>query len=417
MPESYVVFSYNFLPLNDAEAFCTARFVNALAEEGHGVHVVTMDHEPQVPSAAIAELLPADVRITRIPLSRRARPWLARLRYQTNEWNAADVSDCIRTLERVLLSYERPLLISRSNPAASNLVAWHCRRFAAKWIAHFSDPFPWFYGRSLRGRVIEKTMKRWGRRILRDADGLSVTCLNVLPFFEETYGPVFRANRRKFFVTPHIGEPLLSPVDGIGVDFSRETIISHTGNLSENRFAREVLAECITATERGAKFCFLQAGYMSADDQERFSANGRFPFVRTSFSDPRAATTIFCRSSVNLVVDLRTGLDYVPFLPSKFVYLLFTDSAIVIYSSRNSAMYHLAREHGEAGIFFADVNVQGSLAETLAGLLRSPEAAYDRRRIRERFARQTVCRAFTEQVQALPARSLPAPLSDRAHLT
>ena len=80
-------------------------------------------------------------------------------------------------------------------------------------------------------------------------------------------------------------------------------------------------------------------------------------------------------------------------------------------------MYHLAREHGEAGIFFADVNVQGSLAETLAGLLRSPEAAYDRRRIRERFARQTVCRAFTEQVQALPARSLPAPLSDRAHLT
>lgn len=402
MSAPIVIFSYEFLPRNDAEAFCTARFANALAEAGHTVHVVTMSHESQVPPDTLAELIPARISITRIPLTCRTRPWLARIRYKTNEWNAVDFDACIRTLKRVLLSYEHPVLVSRSNPAASNLIAWHCRHLAARWVAHFSDPFPWFHGSSLKGRVISAAMKLWGRRIMRDADGLSVTCTNVLPYFEETYGSVYRANQRKFFVTPHIGEPLLSPVDGIGVDFSQAPIISHTGNLSESRFAREVLAECVAAAGRGAQFRFLQAGYMNAAIQEMYSGNGRFPFVKISIADPRAATTIFNRSSVNLVVDLDSGLDYVPFLPSKFVYLLFADGAIVVYSKKNSAMHQLARAYPEAGLFFADTDIRGALADTLERLLGSGAAVYDRRGICECFSKKTVSRGFLAQVEALP---------------
>jgi len=39
-----VIFSRNFYPQNDAEAFCTTRFASALAEIGHNVHVVTAEY-------------------------------------------------------------------------------------------------------------------------------------------------------------------------------------------------------------------------------------------------------------------------------------------------------------------------------------------------------------------------------------
>lgn len=202
-----VVFSYNFLPMDDAEAYCTARFTNALAEAGHAVHVITMQHATCVPLDVINEILSANIRITNVTKTVAHRPILSRLQYGTSEWNSVDLSNCIRVVKDVLKQYDHPILITRSNPTASNIVGWHCRKDAFKWVAHFSDPFPWFHA----SWPLNWANNRWCRRFMNDADICSVTCPDVLHFFNAFDPFVFQKNQSKFVLVPHIGDPILTP--------------------------------------------------------------------------------------------------------------------------------------------------------------------------------------------------------------
>ena len=84
---NFVIFSYNYLPQNNPEAFCTARFANALAEAGHEVHVVTMEHPRQIPADLETELTPAVNHVTRVPMKTLKKTVWPRVRYQTPDWD------------------------------------------------------------------------------------------------------------------------------------------------------------------------------------------------------------------------------------------------------------------------------------------------------------------------------------------
>jgi hypothetical protein len=377
-----VVFSYNFLPQDDAEAYCTARFVNALAESGHQVHVVTMEHDREVPEDVVDELVSSNVQICRIPKKETDRPIFSRLWYRTTEWNAIDLSKCIQMLKRVLRSYERPILITRSMPAASNIVGWYCRKYAHKWVAHFSDPYPWFRGRWPMNRAQD----HWCRRFINDADYCSVTCPDVLQFFNDWNPTVYEKNKSKFVQVPHIGEPLLEPSDHLKFDFTKDPIIAHSGMLHPERYVSEIVSELQKVK---TKLSFLQVGWISDSDEQRFRSS-EVPFTRFRSTSPRDVSLVYLSVAINLVVDAKTDLDYTPYLPSKFAYLAFTEAPILAYTKQGSAMHRYSIEYKDAGIYFANVNQPGSLSKMVSAILSTNirNKKYSRAAFRAEFSKK-----------------------------
>jgi hypothetical protein len=134
---------------------------------------------------------------------------------------------------------------------------------------------------------------------------------------------------------------------------------------------------------------------------------GGIDFRKLTLSSPREASSIFLDAAINLVIDLKIDYGgYTPFIPSKFVYLLFTDKPIVVFARKDSWMFTLASEFPEAGIAFADVNTTGELATITRRLLAQTRSfACDRRRIRARFSKQHSVHEMLERCQALLNRA------------
>ena len=390
----FIIYSRNFLPLNDAEGYCTARFANALASSGHHVHVVTMDHPQQIPQDVCDELIPMVKTITRVPSKGAVKSYYPRIRYQTPEWDAIDYGESIRCLKRVLSGYDKPILISRMCPAASGIVSWHCRKQASLWINHLSDPFPNYLKGGFLGSIMNAFTMRWARRFLDDSDLCSITCNEVLQFFEEKFGNI---DRQKFVLVPHIGDPFLQP-ERWQNPFDGKPFMAHTGNCYDGRYASEIVKELQIMGANNVHLGFLQAGAMLDKDQELIRKSG-IDFKHISLNSPRTASAIFNTATINLVVDLKTNYGYTPFIPSKFVYLLFCDSPIVVFARNDSWMYKLAHQFPEAGIRFADVNLEGHLAEVLTDLVGMLSCySADRSAIRQLFSGQNVIQGLLDRV-------------------
>jgi hypothetical protein len=109
------------------------------------------------------------------------------------------------------------------------------------------------------------------------------------------------------------------------------------------------------------------------------------------------ASAIFLQADINLVADLKVNYGYTPFIPSKFVYLLFTDRPIVAFGRKDSWMYQLSKEYPEAGIGFADVDTPGELADVMEEYL-SETVSPDRSRIRKIFAGTDIINTFIQKI-------------------
>ena len=389
---NFVIFSYNYIPQNNPEAFCTARFANALAEAGHSVHVVTIDHPQQIPADLEKELAPAITQVTRVKTQPLRKSLYARLKYQTPEWDSINYDACIQTTKEVLKQYDSPILVTRMCPAASGIVGWHCRKYAYKWVNHFSDPYPNYLKGGFLGRIVNKFTYRWTRRFLTDSAFCTVTCPDVIRFFQERVMPV---DESRFTLVPHIGEPLIAPAKEWSSPCPDKPYIAHAGNCYDGRYASELVRELLLCKQGGLDLAFVQAGDMLERDVDIMQQGG-IDFRKLRLNSPHEASSIFLDAAINLVIDLKIDYGgYTPFIPSKFVYLLYTDKPIIVFARKDSWMYRLVQENPNAGIFFADVNVTGELANRVNMILQdSSFPLANRDKIRDYFSKAKCISAF-----------------------
>lgn len=382
---NFVIFSYNFLPLNDAEAYCTTRFASALSFMGHSVTVVTMDHKSGVSDQVYHQLIDDKLRIVRLPIIRKEKPLLARIRYFTYEWEAVCFSSCIKKVKEILSETEEPILITRTNPLASSIVGWHCRRYAKKWIAHLSDPIP-IPGRDTGWKNTHKYVNNyWMKHTLRDADIVSVTCPNAVRAFQDMYGSITKNTR--FIVTPHIGDPpLRSVLEKSQTSEEEVKQIVHKGLMCFGRGAENLIDAVAKLNNNGLRCEYIQCGQV--DDVNYLFTNN--PFARRLDR---------CDGDVEYIPDLKVPLPYCPFLSSKFVYRIYDNKPILLYTNKDSLSAELAMKYPEAGIFFADNSKAGALKETLKKALSFDPATIDRSRIRQEFTRERIGNDFLSAIK------------------
>ena len=389
---NFVIFSYSFPPRCGAETFCSARFASALAVAGHNVHVVTMDHPAAISKDVYDFLVDRRIEITRVPLAdKHGLKILPRVMHRMRGREACDFTNCVNVLRDVLAKTESPVLVSRSMPEVSNMVAWHCQQYAAKWIAHFSDPFPWSMGggTSIVGKIFNRWGLDWGRRIIRDADVVSVTCESAQRYFRETYGRVFAD--KKVIVTSHIGEPPLVTSKAWKRDCDG-TLVVHAGGLGRSRGAVQVIDAIKKLNAGGSPFSFCQVGSVDKDVVDCFAGVARVRIIKDHAPD--LAMAVSAAADVCFIPDMKTHLPYSPFLPSKFVYQVFSDVPIVVYSFKDSEMARFASRFPEAGIVFADVETQDSLVTAFGIASRMNKNSIRRDDIRALFSRRAIAARY-----------------------
>ena len=395
-----VIFSYAFVPLNNAEAFCTTRFANGLKNAGHHVHVVTMKQEGALISQDIVdELLSADIPITSVEAERKSKLMIffKMLRYRICDPRAAKYHQAIMCLKDVLTQYENPVLVSRAMPITSNIVAYYCRKEAKLWMAHFSDPFP-DKSRTWLGTVVAILSKQWGKKIINEASCVSVTCERVLDFFHYKYQKCFEKNKLKFLVLPHIGDPFLTSAPfQISQD---KPIISYCGGLRPKQYCDELLREINLLSEMTNNFLFFLVGIFPGCINSKLKPAINTYIKSDSNFSPRFASYIIEISRVTLVLDTRMFFNMSAVLPSKFVYYLFTNTPIIIYTDKKSEMYNLMLRYPEAGIFYADPMVPGDLARVMYKVLNENHAC-DRTGIRLLFSQQRIIGDFNEKIHRI----------------
>ena len=364
---NFVVFSWNFLPQNDPEAYCTARFVSALAESGHNVQVVTPAQNQDVPREIVAQILSSMVKVTNFEQLSFSNRHIAYLTKSLNidSWTTATCRSAIKALKRCLRQTKDAVLVSRAMPMKSNLIAYRCRRYARFWVAHFSDPFPWnFPTNSLKNKLTTRFALAVTRRVLLSADAISITCRQVLQFFEDKFSGEYESVKNKFFVTPHIGEPLLEPVGEMPYLPQSHTIVSHCGLLCSARYCDELLRSLKILKERDLDYEFVQLGHLDISAQ-RVIEQEHISIRQLEVTNPSVSTVVNRKSKACLVLDTRTAYETSLFIPSKFVYLLFTESPIVAYTPRGSAMQELTEKYPEAGLVWADPANKDSLVNAV----------------------------------------------------
>lgn len=393
---NFVILAHSFPPGNGPECFCSGRFASALVEAGHTVHVVTVARKEWGVSREVYDVLvDKRVKVTTFVDHEEPKPVWARLRFLTHEVGAANFAGAIATLKSVLKQYEKPILVSRANPIASHIIAWHCRKYAHRWIAHFSDPIPFWGSSRWTFRVKSWIEQRWARRAIRAADGVSLTNQKVSRFYHETYGSDF--DSKPMTVTPHVGEPALTS----RTPFERETksaVVVHCGTLTGARGANQMIEAVKTLNEDGVPVEFWEVGDLDVSLAERFSST---PHVRALPNlAPDYGIAVSNVADVVFVPDVATQLPYAPFLPSKFVYQLFYDNPIVALTRPDSTMAEYARTYPGAGIFVADSTNVASLVSALKSALNSTRQ-YDRKAVRGLFTRRCVGEDFAAFCESL----------------
>lgn len=395
---NFVIVANLFFPQCDAESFCSTRFASALARAGHHVHVVTMDYPKKVADEVYDALVDPRLKITRVRLREPKRgPILSRMRYLTYEWGSVDFGACIKATRQALKEVDSPILISRTHPLGSLIVAWHCRKYASKWIAHLSDPLPWFYWNSVCGRLRYHFERLWMKRAFSDANGISVTCEQVCRFFHDNFGALF--DRQTTFVTTHIGDNKLKGNRKPWTEKLRGKIVAHPGTLYADRGAKAMVDAIATLNAEGIE-CTLALVGGGSQGQVSELAKCQHVLMLNDF-DPVKALSLTDAADVLYVSDFESALSYSPRLMSKFVYQVYEDKPMVVRAPNVSAQHDYCIRYPNSGMFFADCSSQESLVEALRSALQCGQSKFDRTAIRSEFSESVIAAKFVENVMSL----------------
>jgi len=356
---NFVCFSFLSPPSGDAESACVGRFLSALAEDGHTVHLVSLEHLRQIDESVEKELLSEKIIITRVPIKRTTllEKWVPRFKYALFGIGAEYIQESCVVLSATLAKYESPVLLTRAAFPVSNVIGWHCRQHAALWIAHFSDPYP-TYSRNDFSYWIKKMLWRypfdylWCWRILRDADQITVTAQRAKRYFNKIS---FFRFQNKINVLYHIGLPrLVSGGYSIERSCGNPCVVAHVGHLMAGRHPKYIVDSFLQAP---SNVVFHQYGVSDV----RLPASTRF---RTfSLNGPRMATDAMATADALIVSDLKSNFGYCPYLTSKFAYALALNIPVICISDADSEVADFSKKY--EGVYFADYKDKGALVSIL----------------------------------------------------
>jgi glycosyltransferase involved in cell wall biosynthesis len=393
-----VYYSYNFLPQADAESYCATRFAAALHRSGHNVTVITMDWDMQVSEKTYKALVPEDMRIIRLPFSiRKNTPLKGLLWYGHRSQMAVDVPNSVVATNTVLKSLEKPILITRTHPVMSSMVGIKSSKYADKWIAHFSDPIPWFG--EFSDTIGHKFLKRQEMNIIRKAfmraDAISVTCMHVCKYFKDVYGDSF--NQDKVFMTTHIGDYRLDPSPEHVENPNQKRILLHPGSIFARRGGLTIAKVMKELASENYDCQFVHVGDVENTLQNELIDSSNVKIYNTI--SPETSVELRKDAKAIFVPDFQSPLSYSPFILSKFVYQIMSDKPMVLYSKKDCEMHDYAVRYPEAGIFWAEADNVESLKEAIKEAMECDSTKINRNNIRKCFNENTIVRHFEESVQ------------------
>lgn len=402
---NFVVASYNYLPASDPEASCTARFVNMLAAAGHSVTVVTCEWPNEVPDKTVSQMVTEDVRVVRVAQRRFRNPCIKFIdrAFKIRLWMGIGLSDFSRSLRKTLEETVEPILVSRCDPIEALIVAMKCRKYARRWIAHFSDPMPIRIPGRFPRFVSKRIMARC-RKAFALADGIFVTCPHAVRWFTDVYGESFTRWMDKVSVCTHVGNPLLKPVDPFRFscpellprsDVRRQGVIvlSHCGYISGWRYLREVRRE-LSLLSLEMDLVFWIVGRVDEIMKRSFSCCCK-DVEGMLCKDHSIVTNVYDESDVCLVLDTKCDMNYSPFLPSKFVFALFADVPIVACAVDDSPMAAIVRKFPGSKIYSANPSVKGEIAAAIKSAVVGGRANYnDREAVRKYFSSDRIVHQY-----------------------
>lgn len=412
---NFVIVSPLFWPLKNPEAYCSTRFASALAKAGHSVHVVTYERPAEMFEKSYDALVHPSVKITRVkrPTEKLRFPYVSWRWLSVWDNDSFGVKDYIASVKEVLAQYENPVLVSRSFPLVALTVAWYCRKLATKWIAHFSDPILNQDPATKLGRLSHFFKKIWLRRAFRYSDGVSVTCKRVIRYYREQLGSI--VDKQKWILTTHIGDFKLEKKGDENVEkkgggggrdenihcppiLSTSSLIVHDGDIYGGR-GLQILDAIKNLNEEGVAVDFIQGRKVKNEGERKRILETPHCFIL----DENATDELRERAKaarVSFVADFNMpGLSYSTHLMSKFVYQLFTDKPMVVFSKLDSEKHDYCVSYPEAGLFFADMKEPGSLEKAIKAALSCDPNKIDRKRIRERFSEEHIAAEFIEQLE------------------
>lgn len=395
---NFVLLCPLFWPRDNAEAYCSTRFASALAKAGHNVHVVAAKDKEAEKNCKYGVLLHKDVKVDFVPIPKKKSLYPHfNLKWLTlRDDNSYSGDAYCKVLKDVLSRYDKPILVTRTYPLIALYVGWRCRKYAYKWIPHFSDPIPWYPERPVKTFLL----RLWLRRAFRDSDMVSVTCSRVLRFYRETLGAC--VDGRKWTLAEHIGDTKLDAIFAQGdekTDVISEGYIVHSGDMYFGR-GLEIVPAIEELNREGIGCEFIQDRMPMDAKVIRAFEGAKHCHIVTSTNDPELK--VKARSAqVSLMVDFNSSREYSPFLLSKLVYQLFTDRPLVLISKIDSVSYDYSNEYPEAGLFFGNIDNRKSIKEAVKKALMCDPMTFDRSKIRAHFSEDEVAKRFVGDIERL----------------
>ena len=343
-----VCVSHNAPPMNDAEALCTARLLSALASYGANVHLVAAQLPPTLDKDIMAELLDARIKATYVPADHSPlRRAAAIMRYQYHGVHVEWMRPAIAAARRILAQCKNPVLLTRSCPWISNFIGYYCRDRAKAWVAHFSDPYPPFeWQNHWYSRISRHINHHWARRILKNADLITVLCPNAIRYGEERLGVSFR---RKAHVLSLLALPKLKPGTFKLERKPEEFVIAHIGAMMLKRRPDLLLKGALLALERHPEIRFLQYGHVDEEILRLCKSSPAFHRLdirHVGYLSPRDAADLQEQVDVNVIVETDLGLPYSPWLHSKYAYSVCAGRPLLMLSAKDSEMAWMTQKYG-----------------------------------------------------------------------
>lgn len=397
---NFVIFSYNFFPQADAESFCATRFASALARAGHNVTVVTMDWPKQVSDKTYRSLVADNLNIVRLSFSsQKNSPLKGLLWYGHKSQMAVDVPESVKAVRKVLSTIDEPILITRTHPVMSTIVGLKTYKYAFKWIAHFSDPIPWFgsYSDTLGHKLLKFQEMNILRNAFKKADLISVTCNHVCMYFKDLYGQSF--DDSKVIVTTHIGDYRLDvpPVKCNNQDV--ENILLHPGSIYAQRGGAAIVSVMRELAKENIDCKFVQVGELDIPNKKLIQDTDNIIVYNTISAEK--SIEIRKKARAIFIPDFESPLSYSPYLLSKFVYQIMSNKPIVLYAKLDSEMHNYAEQYPEAGIFYAESGNLISLKNAIIDAMTYDISLVNRDRIQDCFSEKTIVDNFIKSVECL----------------